>query len=59
MVKRLRYLLFAGDTWYPGGGWDDFRGAFATIDEAKAADLSHYDWAHIIDLRTMTEVWGR
>jgi hypothetical protein len=31
------YLLFCGDDYYPLGGWDDFRGSFDTLDEAKAA----------------------
>lgn len=25
-----RYALFAGDTHYPAGGWNDFRGSFPT-----------------------------
>jgi hypothetical protein len=31
-----RYLLFAGDAYYPGGGWEDFKGRFATAEEGAA-----------------------
>lgn len=59
-----RYLLFCGDKYYPYGGWDDFRGAFDTLEEAREAavptrtiygDPSH-DWWHIVDTETMQEV---
>jgi hypothetical protein len=30
------FLLFAGDSYYPSGGWGDFQGAFATREEAVA-----------------------
>jgi hypothetical protein len=29
-----RWLLFAGATYYPGGGWDDFIASYDTPDEA-------------------------
>ena len=32
-----RFLLFAGLVHYPDGGAGDFRGAFASADEARAA----------------------
>ncbi len=28
------YLLFAFETYYPSGGWGDFKGKFDTIDQA-------------------------
>ena len=31
-----RFLVFAGSYYYPCGGWDDFRGSYATFDEADA-----------------------
>jgi hypothetical protein len=32
----MRYLLFAGDYYYPAGGWKDFYGAFESLEEAEA-----------------------
>lgn len=52
MTKR--YLVFAGYNYYPIGGWEDFYGAFETVEEAKDALLkekSYYrEWWHIVDL---------
>ena len=31
-----RYLLFAGEHYYPRGGWDDFRKSFRTRAEAES-----------------------
>jgi hypothetical protein len=46
-----RYLLFSGNQFYPGGGWDDLRGEFATFEEAREkADKLDDDWFHIVDL---------
>ena len=28
----MKYLLFAGSDYYPCGGWDDYRGAFDTLE---------------------------
>lgn len=58
-----RYLLFAGDQYYPVGGWDDFKGSFDTPDEAVDA-IRHptepngwrTDWWHVIDGTTGDEV---
>ena len=49
------YLLFAGDHYYPSGGWDDFQEAFETWEEAnqKGKDLKEQrkaDWYHVVDL---------
>ncbi len=55
MTKCQRYIVFAGDTYYPGGGWDDLVGTYATLEEAKAAAAdakSKLDWAEIIDFDT-------
>jgi hypothetical protein len=59
-----RYLLFAGDSYYPQGGWDDLQDSFDTSQEAiEAAKIGDsmvvkagYDWWHIIDSETMTRV---
>ena len=43
-----RFLVFSGDHYYPSGGWKDFRGSYAILEEAKASEPGG-DWAHIID----------
>jgi len=48
-----RFLVFAGDNYYPEGGWGDFRGAYATKENALAAALAAaVDWAHVADIGT-------
>lgn len=52
------YLLFAGENYYPLGGWKDFVGSYPSVDAAKAIlevprkDSMGYmtddDWAHIV-----------
>lgn len=60
-----RYLLFAGDAYYPSGGWNDFVSASVNLDPLKAKavellELGHSykrggaNWAHIIDTQTDT-----
>lgn len=52
-----RFLLFAFDTYYPNGGWDDFKGSFDTVEEATTQGakndednvLGNY---HVIDSTT-------
>ena len=56
-----RFLLFAGEEYYPSGGWYDFRGAFDTVEEAKLAvfklrGCENGYWSQIIDTETMKEV---
>jgi hypothetical protein len=54
-----RYLLFAGETYYPSGGWDDFIASFDTVAEARDAGIQHterFGWFHIIDATTGTEM---
>lgn len=57
-----RYLLFHGSDYYPGGGWDDFEGAYDTAEEARAKGnslmeptpgQSRWRWFHIVDTTTM------
>lgn len=57
-----RFLVFTGDTYYPGGGWSDFSGSFDTLDEAKKGavakmHLDHEDWAHVVDSEDSKVVW--
>jgi hypothetical protein len=48
-----RFVLFAGSTYYPGGGWADFVASFDSAEEARAHSLDHtYDWRQIVDLQT-------
>ena len=59
-----RYLLFAGEEYYPTGGWYDYRAGYPTLDEARAAgeDLldrkidppysSTFEWFHVADCET-------
>lgn len=49
-----RFILFAGDDYYPHGGWQDFRGFFDTIEECYeklAKTTIPYDWAHAYDTK--------
>lgn len=53
-----RYLAFAGDNYYPDGGWEDFRGDFDTCEEAVAAvknykpTCSTGQWGHVVYTET-------
>lgn len=31
-----QFALFGGNNYYPGGGWNDFKGFFDSIEEAKS-----------------------
>lgn len=63
-----RFLAFAGDNYYPSGGWNDFlgdadtaEGAVTLVDE-RARRVPHgTDWAHVVDTATGAEVawWDR
>lgn len=47
-----RFLLFAGNDYYPAGGWGDFKGDFDTQEEAEAFlanSTQKFDWKQIID----------
>lgn len=60
-----RYLAFAGDWYYPLGGWEDFVGSFGSIIDAKEAALDYGpfpdepDWAHVVDVETGEKVWKK
>jgi hypothetical protein len=52
-----RFLVFAGDTYYPAGGWGDFVSDHDTADEATVAAMSrHADWREVIDTETGDDV---
>lgn len=59
-MKLKRYLVFAGDTHYPGGGWDDFVVSHDALDEAVTAAKATRDgrngWWHVVDVETGEEV---
>lgn len=64
MSTPKRFLVFAGEYYYPNEGWRDFRGDFDTIEEAnhEAARLALdpdslrgrtiLDWSQVVDLET-------
>lgn len=41
------FHLFAGYDYYPGGGLNDYRGSFETLEAAQATE-NYGDWAHIV-----------
>jgi len=46
-----QYLLFAGDYYYPLGGWEDFIARFDKVEFAQEHITKRkYDWAHIVDI---------
>ena len=47
-----RYLLFAGDRYYPLGGWEDLKGEYPSVEKAKDAFLK------ISEEMDATEIWG-
>lgn len=58
-----RYLVFAGNYYYPSGGWNDFHSAYDTLEEARELTKKMKseaglweDWCHIIDIQTGEEV---
>jgi hypothetical protein len=50
-----RFLAFAGDQYYPDGGWRDFRGSSDNFEEAVKL-IKGRDWGHVVDGFT-GEVW--
>jgi hypothetical protein len=52
-----RYLLFAGDEYYPAGGWEDFRGDFDNPSDAGAlARAERWGWWQIVDITIGREI---
>lgn len=54
-----RYLLFAGQRYYPSGGWDDYKMSFNSTESAMLAIngfQDDYDWWQIVDRQTLTVV---
>ena len=46
---KKNYLVFAGSTYYPSGGFGDFRGGYSSFEDADKAARSVYDsdWKEI------------
>jgi len=52
-------LIFTGEEYYPGGGWDDFQGTAATIEEARGvveSVMGNDDWYQIVDADSLKMV---
>lgn len=60
-----RYLLFGGYRDKPLGGWEDFRGSFNYVNEAREEAERFYDWWEIVDMHseriiyTESRAWER
>jgi hypothetical protein len=53
------YLVFGGN-YTEGyrknnvlGGWDDFKGRFTTLKNAIEFAKTHYNWYHVVDIRSL------
>lgn len=60
-----KYIMFAGDAYYPRPGMVDYQGDFDSIEEAllySSQELSSLDWVQVVDHSTMEVVykagWG-
>lgn len=52
-----KYLLFAGEYYYPGGGWNDLVNSFPTMEAVAVAIDGLFndiftDWFHVVDRDT-------
>jgi hypothetical protein len=57
-----RYLVFAGDTYYPAGGFKDFKAGYATCEGAVGyaagfVSAGTCTWAHVYDTEAHTIVF--
>ena len=58
MTIQNKYILFAGSNYYPLGGFDDLKGRFATVEDAKKhAQRAGYDWYHIVDAESLEIIY--
>ena len=60
----MKYALFAGPHYYPGGGWDDFIAVYDNLHDALAVGRSKrrntldygiqtWEWWHVVNLDTL------
>lgn len=53
-----RFGVFTYDQYYPSGGWNDFRAAYDTLDEAKEhVKRRKPERYHIVDFTTGRMAW--
>jgi hypothetical protein len=51
------YLLFAGDQYYPLGGWKDFKGRFESeVETMVALNSLSCDWWQLVKAATLEVV---
>ena len=51
-LAASRFLVFAGEVYYPCGGWDDFVAAFGDRDHAIEIAMKYHakgNWVHVVD----------
>lgn len=49
----MNYLVFAGQDYYPGRGWENFVRAARTLDDAlEIAASATGDWWQVVELET-------
>lgn len=60
-------LLFMGEQYYPNGGWCDFAGSYATVEEAQKrverglftysdGTVARAKWAHIVGIESLKPI---
>jgi len=55
-----RYLLFGGDNYYPGGGWNDFLEHSDDLEYIRRCIPIHgTDWWQIVDTKTREVTEGK
>jgi hypothetical protein len=54
----LKYHVWAGHDYYPGAGLDDYRGSFATVEEAIDVAKRYIDKKSRKDWATVVETTG-
>ena len=52
-------LVFAGDNYYPRGGWHDYVASYDSISDAyivaeTLVKFGRFNWAHVVDSKTGT-----
>lgn len=58
----MRYLVFAGSHYYPGGGMNDWEASCETMEDAqetvKHLSPKAYDWYQIFDIEERDFIGG-